>query len=63
MTVPITDETAQWFAEVKSGLRKRGKQIPINDVWIAASCLEHGAQLLSLDAHFDGVDGLRRVEL
>ncbi len=60
VTVPVIDATAEWFAQIKQGLRKRGKPIPINDVWIAASCIEHGATLLSFDSHFDVVDGLRR---
>ena len=63
VTVPVTDTTAEWFAEIKQGLRRRGRPIPINDVWIAASCMEHGALLVTLDAHFDAVDGLRRHEL
>ncbi len=63
VTVPVTDTTAEWFAEIKQGLRRRGLPIPINDVWIAASCMEHGALLLTLDAHFDAVDGLGRREL
>lgn len=63
VTIPITDATAEWFAEIKQGLRRRGRPIPINDVWIAASCMEHGAVILTLDAHFDAVDGLRRHEL
>jgi predicted nucleic acid-binding protein len=54
---------AHEIAEVKQGLRRRGRPIPINDVWIAASCMEHGALILTLDAHFDAVDGLRRHEL
>jgi tRNA(fMet)-specific endonuclease VapC len=58
--VPITDATAEWFAEVKRMLRKKGRPIPINDVWIAASCMEHGAHLLSFDAHFSEIDGLLR---
>jgi tRNA(fMet)-specific endonuclease VapC len=63
VAVSITDATAEWFAEVKEGLRRRGRPIPINDVWIAASCMEHGSLILTLDAHFDAVDGLRRHEL
>lgn len=59
--VPITDNTAEWFAEIKRMLRKKGSPIPINDVWIAASCMEHGAALLTLDAHFAEIDGLLRV--
>ena len=61
--VPVTDTTAEWFAEIKQMLRKKGRPIPINDVWIAASCMEHGARLLSLDAHFSEIEGLLRVEI
>ena len=60
VTVPIVDTTAEWFAHVKRGLRLRGRLMPINDVWIAASCIEHGATLLTFDSHFDAIDGLRR---
>ncbi len=63
VTVPVTEATAEWFAEIKRGLRLRGRPIPINDVWIAASCMEHGAILLTLDSHFEAVDGLRRYPL
>jgi len=59
--VPITDTTAEWFAEIKRMLRKKGKPIPTNDVWIAASCMEHGCRLLSFDTHFAEIDGLLRV--
>lgn len=59
ITVPITDETAEWFGTIKSSLRRRGRPIPINDVWIAASCFEHGAVLITRDAHFTQVEGLR----
>ena len=60
MCVPITEYTSEWFAEIKQGLRKKGRPIPINDVWIAASCMEHGAQLLTLDEHFSEIGGLLR---
>jgi len=58
--VPITDATAEWYAEIKRILRKKGRPIPTNDIWIAASCMEHGAHLLSGDAHFSEIDGLLR---
>lgn len=60
VSVPINDDTAEWFALIKRQLRMKGKPIPINDVWIAASCMEHGAKLLSLDAHFEYIEGLLR---
>jgi tRNA(fMet)-specific endonuclease VapC len=59
LTMP-SRRTAEYFSLIKSQLRARGTPIPINDIWIAAHCLEHGALLLSGDAHFDRVDGLRR---
>ena len=58
--VPNTDTTAEWFAMIKQQLKKKGTPIPINDVWIAASCMEHGAMLISFDSHFSKIDGLMR---
>ncbi len=48
----VTEETSLRYAEVDVYLRKKGRPIPRNDVWIAASALEHGLQLLTLDVHF-----------
>jgi predicted nucleic acid-binding protein len=57
--VPITAATADLYALVYAALRHKGQPIPTNDLWIAASCLEHGAALLTFDAHFKSIDGLR----
>ena len=48
----ITEETALRYAEIDVYLRKKGRPLPRNDVWIAAVALEHGLQLVTLDAHF-----------
>ena len=48
----VTEETALRYAEVDAYLRKKGRPIPRNDVWIAAVALEHGLQLLTLGVHF-----------
>lgn len=53
-------ETALVYGDVKTGLRKRGRPIPENDVWIAAVAVQHGLVLVSRDEHFDAVDGLPR---
>jgi len=55
----VTAQTADSYALVYSGLRRKGQPIPTNDLWIAASGLEHGAALLTRDAHFGQIDGLR----
>ncbi len=57
--LPITAQTADSYALVYAGLRRKGQPIPTNDLWIAASALEHGAALLTRDAHFSHIDGLR----
>jgi tRNA(fMet)-specific endonuclease VapC len=54
-----TRETAEIFGIVKDSLRKAGKPIPVNDVWIAAHALETGSVLVTYDAHFRAVPGLR----
>lgn len=55
----VTAQTADSYALVYAGLRRKGQPIPTNDLWIAASALEHGAALLTRDAHFSHIDGLR----
>jgi tRNA(fMet)-specific endonuclease VapC len=51
-------ETAERFALIKDALKRKGTPIPVNDIWIAAQCMETGAILLSRDQHFHAVDGL-----
>jgi tRNA(fMet)-specific endonuclease VapC len=48
----VTSETALRYAEIDVYLRRTGRPIPRNDVWIAAIAIEHGLQLLTLDDHF-----------
>jgi tRNA(fMet)-specific endonuclease VapC len=57
----ITATTAAVYARLRLSLRSKGKPIPENDLWIAAVCLEHQMPLVTLDAHFDVVDGLERI--
>ena len=56
---PCSAATADFYALVYAALRRQGQPIPTNDLWIAASCLEHGAALLTLDGHLQHVGGLR----
>ena len=54
----ITLVTAERFGRLAAGLRKKGRPIPSNDLWIAAQAMETGADLLSFDQHFAEIDGL-----
>jgi predicted nucleic acid-binding protein len=40
-------------------LKKLGRPIPSNDVWIAALCRRHKLPVMSRDTHFDYVEGLQ----
>ena len=57
-----TYETAEVFGSIKNSLMQAGTPLPINDVWIAAHGIETGAVIISYDAHFNKVSGLRRWE-
>ena len=50
--IGIDDETASRYALIMNSLRVAGTPIPTNDVWIAASAMQHGLELLTADAHF-----------
>jgi tRNA(fMet)-specific endonuclease VapC len=54
----IDEETAEFYAGVFRVLKEKGRPIPSNDLWIAASTLRHGFALATLDDHFRHIDGL-----
>jgi len=56
--LPVDMETAERFGLIKDSLSRKGTPIPINDIWIAAQCMQTGSVLLSLDSHFSQVGGL-----
>ena len=58
----IDEKTTHSYATIGLELKKKGKPIPANDLWIAALCRQHSLPLLSRDRHFDFVSGLRRID-
>lgn len=44
--------TAKAYGTIEGDLRRRGRPLPDNDVWIAALALQHDLTLLTRDAHF-----------
>ena len=53
--VSITAETAERYAVIYASLRAAGTAISTNDLWIAASTMEHGTELVTLDRDFSHV--------
>lgn len=54
----LTPDTANFYSQVYCSLRKKGKPIPTNDLWIAAQALENGCLLCSHDKHFKVIENL-----
>ena len=57
----IEEETARHYATIGLELKKSGKPIPSNDLWIAALCRQNSLPLISRDRHFDVVRGIERI--
>ena len=58
----LDDYTASHYASIRVELRKKGRPLPANDIWIAALARQHDLPLMSRDAHFDSVAGLDRID-
>lgn len=54
----LDESTADFFALVFNDLKKIGRPIPTNDIWIAATALQYGRTLATLDSHFSYIAGL-----
>jgi tRNA(fMet)-specific endonuclease VapC len=59
--INIDEDTAEFYAEIQNGLKKKRRPIPTNDIWIAATALQHGLNLYTSDQHFKYVPGLMLV--
>ncbi len=50
--------TADRYSRIATELKRQGTPIPSNDLWIAAQSMEHGAELVTSDRHFQRIPGL-----
>lgn len=57
----VDEATTVHYAAVRNELRKKGRPIPENDVWIAALARQHGQLIVSRDDHFDAIAGTERL--
>lgn len=61
VVLDVNEPTTHYYAEITLELRRMGKPIPTNDIWIAALCRQHSLPLLSHDRHFDLITGIQRI--
>ena len=50
------------LASIRGELKRGGRPIPGNDVWIAALARQHSMPVLSREEHFDYVPHVKRID-
>ncbi len=61
--IDVNQNVSRKYAIIYLSLAKKGTKIPINDVWVAACCMEVGGTLLTRDQHFQHVEQIETVLL
>ena len=51
-------ETALLYGQIKNSLKQIGNPIPENDIWIAATAMQHKLILITRDSHFSNIKDL-----
>jgi tRNA(fMet)-specific endonuclease VapC len=59
IVLPIDKLVAKKYGEIIAALYKKGKPIPTNDVWIAATAMKHKLTLITRDSHFSEINKLK----
>jgi tRNA(fMet)-specific endonuclease VapC len=54
-------DTARHYAEIRHALMQANTPIPYHDIWIGAMAKQHDLPVVSRDAHFDRISGIRRI--
>ena len=57
----INEKTAKLYGEIATDLRRLGRPIQQNDIWIAALCKQYDYELATNDTGFDTILGLQIV--
>lgn len=53
--------TARHYASLRLAGEGLGTEVPYHDLWIGALALQHDFEVVSRDAHFDQMPGVRRI--
>jgi predicted nucleic acid-binding protein len=61
--IDVNHNVARKYGIIYLSLVKKGAKIPINDVWIAACCMETGGTLVTRDRHFRHVEQIETIVL
>lgn len=59
MVLTLGGATARVYSTLRLDLKRKGKPIPENDLWIASVCVENDIPLATTDGHFHAVNALK----
>ena len=51
----VDEETSERYATIRVALKKAGTPVAANDLWIAASAMQHGLPILTSDRDFQNI--------
>lgn len=51
----VDEETSDRYATIRVALKKAGTPVAVNDIWIAASAMQHGLPILTSDRDFQKI--------
>ncbi len=55
----VDEETTIAYGNIKAALRKKGKPIPENDIWIAAIAKRYDLVVVTRDKHFKEIESIK----
>lgn len=56
--INTNQDTAALYGSIKAALKRKGRPIPENDIWIATIAQQHELTLITRDKHFNEIEGL-----
>ena len=59
--LPLDLPVGRAYARVSAELAALGRAVDSNDLWIAATAIAYGFEVLALGGDFDGIPGVRRL--
>ena len=62
-TLPVDDDAARMWARLRIHLAETGRQVRINDLWIAAIAASRGLPVVTQDADVAALDGAPDVTI
>jgi tRNA(fMet)-specific endonuclease VapC len=59
----INEGVCQAYAEIKLSLKKKGRPIPENDIWIAACACAYDLPVATFDKHFSEISQIKLIKI